>query len=391
MKKKILFCATVDYHFKAFHYPYMEWLQAQGWEVHVAAGGEMALKFTDVQCPIPIQRSPFSMQNVHAYRQLKQLIATHKYDIICCHTPLGGALARLAARKWRQHGTKVIYTAHGFHFCKDASFMNWLLYYPIEKYLALHTDHLITINTEDFQLAKGHRFRAREIVHVHGVGVDTIRFQPVDERVKQDWKQSFGYKPDDFLLFNASEFNQNKNQRFLLYALAQLQQELPGLPNIKLLLAGEGPLLEACQRLAVELGIHHMVDFLGFRNDISDMLPGCDVAVASSYREGLPVHLMEAQACGLPVVATDNRGHRELVVQGKNGWLIKRNDVADFVVKLKKLATEPNRRKQMGIYARQRIQTGYSLNRVMQQRLPIYQTYMQQTSEQKEVSLWAAH
>ena len=151
--KKVLFCATVDYHFKAFHLPYLKWFKEQGWQVHIAASGELELPYTDQKFNIPIQRSPFRMKNFEAYNKLKQLMDHNKYDIIHCHTPMGGVLARLAARKTRANGTKVIYTAHGFHFCKGAPLINWLTYYPIEKMLANDTDCLITINQEDYQIA----------------------------------------------------------------------------------------------------------------------------------------------------------------------------------------------------------------------------------------------
>ncbi len=156
MVNSILFCATVDYHFKAFHLPYMKWFKEQGWEVHVAASGEMELPYVDKKYTIPIQRSPLSMKNMEAYRELKEIIDGNQYKLIHCHTPMGGVLARLAAREARKKGTKVIYTAHGFHFCKGAPLKNWMLYYPIEKRLAHYTDCLITINEEDYTLAKKH-------------------------------------------------------------------------------------------------------------------------------------------------------------------------------------------------------------------------------------------
>jgi len=110
---------------------------------------------------------------------------TNQYEMIHCHTPVGGALARLAAREARKNGTKVIYTAHGFHFCQGAPLQNWLIYYPVEKWLATNTDCLITINEEDYRRAVQHRFKAKNIEHVHGVGVDVHRFKPVEKAYKE--------------------------------------------------------------------------------------------------------------------------------------------------------------------------------------------------------------
>src|SRR5690606_10354189 len=185
MAGKILFCATVDYHFKAFHLPYLQWFAAQSWEVHVAAKGDMDLPYVDRKFDIPLQRSPFRRANVAAYRSLKKIIEKERYDIIHCHTPMGGVIARLAARHARKNGTKVIYTAHGFHFCKGAPLLNWLLYYPMEKALARLTDCLITINEEDYALAVRNKFGAARIEHVHGVGVSMDEFRPASSLENQ--------------------------------------------------------------------------------------------------------------------------------------------------------------------------------------------------------------
>src|SRR5665647_3590526 len=165
------------------------------------------------QFDIPSQRSPCKLNNIRAYHQLKSIIDENKYEIIHCHTPMGGVLARLAARAARKQGTKVIYTAHGFHFCKGAPIINWLVYYPLEKILSRLTDCLITINEEDYALAVKQRLKAKRIERVHGVGVDTERFKPMGESHKSESRINIGYKSDDFLMFYAAEFNKNKNQQ----------------------------------------------------------------------------------------------------------------------------------------------------------------------------------
>ncbi|WGG45854.1 glycosyltransferase family 4 protein [Rossellomorea sp. DA94] len=383
MAHSILFCATVDYHFKAFHLPYMKWFKEQGWEVHVAASGEIELPYVDKKFTIPIQRSPFSLTNVKAYQELRDIIDQHQYRLIHCHTPMGGVLARLAARGARKNGSKVIYTAHGFHFCQGAPIQNWMLYYPIEKMLSRYTDCLITINKEDYTLAK-HRFNIPSIEHVHGVGVNTETFQPVSEKDKAERKKSYGYQPDDFLLFYAAEFNSNKNQQMLIKALEIIKDEVP---NAKLLLAGEGTLQNTCKELAKRLEVEHMVHFLGFRKDIPEILPMCDVAVASSLREGLPVNMMEAMACGLPVVASVNRGHRELVKDHQNGWIVYPTDIDGFSNKLKLLAASEDIRRQMGMTGRGMIESTFSVQRIVNEKSRVYQTYM----KEKEVEKWAVH
>lgn len=375
MSNKVLFCATVDYHFKTFHLPILKWFKEKGWEVHIAASGEIELPYVDQKYNIPIQRSPFQSKNVAAYQELKEVINKNDYKIIHCHTPMGGVLTRLAAKQARKHGTKVFYTAHGFHFCKGAPIMNWLLYYPIEKVLARYTDCLITINEEDYNLAISHRFRAGEIEHVHGVGVDTERFKPIDKERRCERRERLGYKDDDFLMFYAAEFNKNKNQQFLIKALAKIKDSIP---NARLLLAGEGLLQDSCKKLASELGVDHMVEFLGYRNDIVNLLPMCDVAVASSLREGLPVNIMEAMACGLPVVATENRGHNELIVNQYNGWTVSPENINDMANKIILLANEQHLITTLGDNGRDRIEKTYSVNSILNEKSHLYERFMKE-------------
>lgn len=383
MASKILYCATVDYHFKAFHLPMMKWFKEQGWQVDVIASGDIHLPYTDNKYNIPIQRSPFSRLNVSAYQRIKQIIDQNDYDIVHCHTPLGGVLARLATRKARKKRTKTIYTAHGFHFCKGSSWINWLIYYPIEKYLARHTDSLITINQEDLQLAQRHRFKANRIEYVPGVGVDTKKFEPVSKSDQTTLKKSLGYQSDDFLLFYAAEFNKNKNQQFLIHMLAQIKEDAP---QVKLLLAGEGIMLETCRSVAISLGVAHMVDFLGFRKDVAQILQASDLAVAASFREGLPVNVMEAMSCGLPVIASKNRGHLELIDPDHNGYILSDWDPVKFALKVKQLANNKDLRVRLGINGRTTILEKFSIENVLLEQSQIYQTYMEAGD-----TLWAIH
>ncbi|MFC7322713.1 glycosyltransferase family 4 protein [Halobacillus campisalis] len=381
MVQKILFSATVDYHFKAFHLPYLKWFKEQGWDVHVAASGEIELPYVDQKYNIPIQRSPIDKKNIQAYRQFKKIIDDNQYNIIHCHTPMGGALTRLAAIKARKHGAKVIYTAHGFHFCKGAPLMNWLMYYPVEKVLAHLTDSLITINEEDYHLAQ-RKLKAASIELVHGVGVDSEEFKPVPYKEKIALRKSYGYRPDDFLFIYPAEFNANKNQQFLIHAFNLVKNKMP---NARLLLAGEGAGLDNCKKMAKQMEIQSKVDFLGFRRDMKQLLSISDVGVGSSLREGLPVNIMEAMACELPIIAVENRGHRELIDHDVNGWLISKDEVIEFSRKMQVLANNRELIEQLGKEGRRTIVGKYNVPKVLNQKKVIYQSYM----KEEGVGEWA--
>jgi glycosyltransferase EpsD len=149
MSKKVLFISNTA-NFSKFNRPFMRWFKKQDWQVDYVSAGEEIVLDCDNQYSICMTRSPFNLKNIRAYKELKKIVL-NDYDIIHCHTPIGGVLARLAARKIR---AKVIYTVHGFHFYNGAPLLNWLIYYPIEKFLMKYTDCLITINQEDYYFAK---------------------------------------------------------------------------------------------------------------------------------------------------------------------------------------------------------------------------------------------
>ncbi|MFC5406782.1 glycosyltransferase family 4 protein [Cohnella soli] len=386
MPGKVLFCATVDYHFRAFHLPTLRKFKEAGWDVHIAARGQLELPYVDRKFDIPFSRSPFSLDNVSAYRQVKALMDKHEYNLVHCHTPMGGVVARLAARNIRRSGAKVLYTAHGFHFYKGAPLQNWLLYYPIEKWLARHTDCLITINDEDFALAAERKLRAGQLAHVHGIGIDASRFKPLEPAEKSALRRQLGYRDDELLLFYAAEFNVNKNHRVLIEAMAMLKDRAPA---AKMLFAGKGGLEQECRKLAEQLGVASRIDFLGYRDDIPRIVPACDIVVSGSLREGLPVNIMEAMACGLPVVASRNRGHNELVEHNVSGFLLDPLDAAGFAARLEELASSERLRFQMKKENLRRIDR-YTLHRVQAELTDIYMPYAPELQIEAERSRWAA-
>jgi glycosyltransferase EpsD len=346
---KILLTATVQSHICQFHRPLVEMLHEHGCEVHAAARNNLAeknglaLDFVDRVIEVPFDRSPKSPKNLIAYRQMKALLGQEHYDIVLCNTPMGGFVTRLAARKARKNGTKVVYMAHGFHFYRGASKKSWLVYYPIEKWMARKCDILITINEEDFALAR-EKFHTN-VAHVHGVGVSAERYHPADSASRQEMRAAEQLSSDDFVILCTGELNRNKDQKTLLSAAAQLKEKIPGL---KVLLAGNGPLEAQLREQIAEEKLEAQVKLLGYRTDLQNLLPAVDLAVSCSHREGLGLNILEAMLCKVAVVAAANRGHNELVHNGINGFLVPQGDAAALAEKIDALYRDRDRMQAMG-------------------------------------------
>ena len=367
--KKVLFVATVTRHINTFHIPYLKMFKEKGYEVHVASKGEEQIEYCDKHYNLPFERFPLKKDNLKVYKQLKKIIDENSYEIVHCHTPVGGVLARLASRKARKNGSKVIYTAHGFHFYKGAPLINWLIYYPIEKICARWTDCLITITNEDYEFAKKH-LKTRRIEHVYGVGLNTERFsQTMSESQKREKKKEFEIRDNDIVFSYVAELNKNKNQKLLINVVKELRKQFS---NIKLLLVGNGPMLEEYKKIIRDNKLEENIKLLGKRKDINEILYITDIYLASSLREGLPVNVMEAMYKGLPIIATDNRGHRELIENNINGIIINSTNPKDFILEINKLIKDKNKRYEYGKNSKVKVEI-FLLNSVQEELENIYE------------------
>lgn len=336
---KILYVATVRSHIGQFHMPVIRALKEQGHTVHAAFKDNSAekpgldLSILDKTFEVPFERSPYSRKNIRAYHVLKRIINREKYDIIHCHTPMGSVVTRLAAKDARKNGTSVFYTAHGFHFYKGAPKKNWLLYFPVEKLLSKETDCLITINQEDFDLARRHCFKAGKIVKVNGVGVDLSKFHVATEKEKQQARKELGLKPEQFVMLCAADLSYRKNQPMIFRAMSLIKNECP---NMMMLMPGQPILKDEYELLCSELGVSEMVRLMGYRRDIDKLLIACDCVISSSRQEGLPMNLIEAAASGRYIIATDVRGNADVVKQSGYGALVKLNDDENMAWEIQK-------------------------------------------------------
>lgn len=371
---KVLFVATVRSHIGQFHIPFIKELKKHGFTVDAAFSDNsnekpgLDLSAVDNIFEVPFSRSPLGLSNIKAYFILKKIINNGNYDAVHCHTPMGAVIARLASRKARRAGMKVIYTAHGFHFYKGSSRVSRLLFYPAEKYLSRFTDCLITINNEDYEAAVNGGFKAGMIVKVHGVGVDIGKFRKLTAEEKEAARLEYGYKKDDFLIIYPADFSERKNQQMLIKALAVALKKHA---NIKLLLPGTDTESAPARELISELGIEDNVDILGYRRDIDRLAGMCDASASAAGQEGLPVNLIEAMALGNAVIATDVRGNNDLVKNNVNGFLVEYNNYEEMAQCIIKLYENPRLTEQFGNAGLEEVKK-YSIPPVLEEMTGIY-------------------
>lgn len=359
--KRALVLASVASMIDQFNMPNIQLLKDLGYEVDVATNFihgstcsdekitvlKQTLKTMNVNFyQIDFSRNVFNIaQNIKAYKQTKTIIDQNNYTLIHSHSPIGGFLSRVAARAARKRGTKMIYTAHGFHFFKGAPLINWLIFYPIEKLCSLWTDVLVTITHEDYKLAQNKMY-TKEVIYVPGVGINTACFAPSqhDVSINETKRKELGLSVTDTVMLSVGELNKNKNHEIVLRAMAQLERR-----DLHYVIAGRGELKEYLEQIAKDLGVSNQLHLLGFRTDVNELFKAADFFAHPSYREGLSVAVMEAMANALPVVCTEIRGNIDLIENNKGGYLFK-PDVQETAVQALRNMIENTERKSLGDY-----------------------------------------
>ncbi len=324
--KKALIIATVGGFVSRFELNNVALLQELGYEVHYVSNlqnriydfSEEELREKGIHLHhVEISKNPFQLIKLwSSIKEVKKLVCEEEIELIHCHTPVGGVIGRMAGRFCK--ATKkpyIIYTAHGFHFYQGAPVINWLLYYPVEFFLSKWTDCLVTINEEDFKRAK--KFSCGKVVRIPGAGIDTDTFYPVEKSRTQ--------KDAPFRIISVGELNKNKNHQVVIEAIA----ELPEI-NLTYEIYGNGPIKAQLEELIHRHHLENKIYLRGFDAEIQKRLQAADCLIFPSKREGMGMAALEAMACGVPVITSDNRGTREYMHHNINGIVCKKNCVSEY-------------------------------------------------------------
>ena len=361
--KKVLILCTTDNMVTQFLLPHIKHMQEYGNMVDVACNksGKWFSELT--QCglkvfELPCKRNPLKFSNIKAYKVLKKIVKDNEYDLIYCQQPVGGVLGRLVGHKFK---IPVIYTAHGFFFYKGSKLVNKIVYKSAEKFLAKYTDVLVTINEEDYAAAK--KMKKENVYKISGIGFDKNKYQ--NQLTKEQARKSLGIDEDCFVVCTVAEFIKRKNYDTMLKAIAQMKGK------IKFLACGTGVLFEKMQKKVNKMGLSNKVQLLGYRKDVNNIMVASDAFFLPSHQEGLTLSIIEAMNFGLPVVTSDVRGNRDLIVDQKGGFVVAQNDYIALAQKLTILQQNRELAHQYGMYNKQNVGK-YSLENVIKELDEVY-------------------
>jgi glycosyltransferase involved in cell wall biosynthesis len=341
---KILYITTISNTVNAFLIPHIEMLINEGHTVDLAFNIKQDIdsRIPKMGCKvhdIPFSRSILKTSNFKSIKLLKNMIIEENYNIIHTHTPIASAITRLACKNLSN--VKVYYTAHGFHFYKGAPLINWMTYFLIEKWLSKFTDVLITINSEDYSIAKN-KFHAKKTVYIPGMGIINERYNNLDVNRKR-LLQNIGIPDESFILLSIGELNKNKNHEIIIKALAKMKTK-----SMHYLICGEGPKKEHLNKLSRKLHLESNVHLLGFRKDIPEICNISNIFLFPSKREGLGLAAIEAMASGLPIITSNVHGINDYSKNGVTGFKCAASDTKCFYKSIDYLYTNNESRKIMG-------------------------------------------
>ena len=369
MGKRMLITST-DLMMIQFLVPHVRNLAEHGWKIDLACSlvgnridevRSALQEYAEIHV-VRLHRSPLNPENLKGYKDMKKVISGKSWDVIWTNEPVMGVVTRLAARKARRAGTKVVYMVHGFHFYKGAPKLNWMVYYPIERWMARFTDMIVTINKEDYNRAKG--FHVKQVEYIPGIGIDLNRYN-IKENASEI-RQSLGVNTEDYLIISIGELTKRKNHRVVLDALKEIND-----PRIKYIICGRGPLRDDLLEYIHKSGLDRQVSLLGYRRDICQLCRASDLFVFPSRQEGLSVALMEAMACGIPVICSAIRGNTDLIEEGKGGYLTGVNDAGRIARGIRELADNPGKASVMGQFNKKKIEN-YSIDILKDRLLHMY-------------------
>lgn len=357
MEWKILFTASTYSHIVNFHLPYLRKFREEGWTVHVGCGG-VPMPIPDVErvIDLPFEKSMWSLKNLKASILLSDEMRREGYDLIVTHTSLAAFFTRLAL--WGlEERPKVANMVHGYLFDDETPWLKRNLLLAAERWMAADTDLVLTMNRWDYETAKKYRL-GQKVAQIPGVGVDFSRFDRALAVSREKMRKNWGVPKNAFVLIYAAEFSARKSQSVVIRAMKRLPE------NVWLILAGEGALLEECRELVRRFELEDRVLFPGQVRDIPAWYAIADVAVSASRSEGLPFNIMEAMYAGLPVVASQVKGHSDLIEDGTTGLLYPYGDEKACAEQIMRLTTSAQLRRELAQNAKANMEQ-YGLDRVL--------------------------
>ncbi len=298
---------------------------------------------------------------LQAVLRIRRFLIERKIEVVICHNSLAGQVGRLGA--WLAGTPNVVYFAHGLACGPAQSPLLWRLRYYAERAFAPCTTAIVIMNDYDENISKVGRLSRdpARVFRIPGMGVDLTRFgTEAAPQLRDKLARELAIEPDRKLVLCVARLIPEKGVVEMVEAARVISADRK---DVVFLLAGTGPLMEKLRALVRTYGMERQFRVLGWRNDVNDLMRCADIlTLPSYYMEGLPVSILEAMACGKPVVATHHKGCEDAVVDGQTGYLVPVKAIEPLAEKLVTLLDDDALRARMGQAGRRRVEQHYEID-----------------------------
>ncbi len=343
--------------------------QAEGWEVDILT--------TDPVFQQAVRQHGLGLANLDVVRReirplwdlagmvrLRNFLRREHYDVVHTHTSKGGFVGRLAARL--ANVPVIVHTAHGFAFHERSPRSASLFYSALERIASRWCDRIVSVSEFHRRWALELKIcKPREILAIPN-GIADL---PNPTVPPAELRRRLGVTDRDMVILSMARLAPDKGLEYLITAATiLLRTEL----QFRIVIAGDGPVQARLEELTRHLGVADRVTFLGFREDVSDLLAACDLVVLPSLREGLSIALLEAMAAGKPIIATSIGSHRELACQAEIARLVAPADTAALCEAILQVGRDPALRTRLGATARILFESHYTEERMLNSYKQLY-------------------
>jgi glycosyltransferase involved in cell wall biosynthesis/ribosomal protein S18 acetylase RimI-like enzyme len=352
--------------------------KSNGWQVDVLAT-DATVQHVLRQADLGVINLDVIHREIRPLRDLAGLLRLHRflrrerYTLVHTHTSKAGFIGRLAA--WLAGVPAIVHTVHGFAFHEQSPATVRMFYTRLERMAARWCDRIVSVS-------QFHRGWALELGICGPAQIEAIPngITPQARKVTLErgtLRRNLGVGDQELFILSVARLAPDKGLANLIEAAAILR---PGERKFHVVIAGDGPGRAQLERLVRKLGLSDLVTFLGFRQDVDQLLTAADLVVLPSLREGLSISLLEAMAAAKPIIATSIGSHRELVSQGEIARLVPPADPKTLAVAILQLASDPARMASLGASARALFESRYTEERMLNEYRRVYRDLVEKKS-----------
>ena len=314
-RKRILFAATTSRYIYDHLLPFIVMMEREGYEVDILSDVDSTSPYLAEHPSIKrvyklkMCRHMLHPSNVIACRKIREHLKINQYAIIHTHTPMASFLLSIAGKHLKN--TKIISIAENLTPYPHITLQDRFRTHIPHRIAARHASTLVTTNMQDFDYAKS-KFKSRQVHYIPGLGLDLRQDmeRPMDKHFRK-------------VILCVHDFRKYKNHDIMLKAIPIILSQLD---DAEVWFVGKGKTHESCIKLSKEMGINKNIEWMGLRNDLSNLLCQSDMVVFTASTHELSPIVIHAMACGKPVVALDHVRNHELVNDGQNGYLVPPDD-----------------------------------------------------------------